>query len=44
MPSDTLGHWLDRAPEARFLVTTREVLGLPGEQIAGVAAAGSRRR
>jgi predicted ATPase/class 3 adenylate cyclase/Flp pilus assembly protein TadD len=28
----TLGHWLDRAPEARFLVTTREVLGLLGEQ------------
>jgi class 3 adenylate cyclase len=29
---DTLGAWLDRAPAARFLVTTREVLGLPGEQ------------
>lgn len=27
----TLGRWLDRAAEARFLVTTREVLGLPGE-------------
>jgi predicted ATPase/class 3 adenylate cyclase len=27
----TLGRWLDRAGEARFLVTTREVLGLPGE-------------
>lgn len=24
---DTLGLWLDRAPEARFVVTTREVLG-----------------
>src|SRR5205085_3222344 len=29
---DTLGPWLDRAESARFLVTTREVLGLPGEQ------------
>ena len=29
---DTLGRWLDRAPEARFLVTTREVLGLAGEE------------
>jgi predicted ATPase/Tfp pilus assembly protein PilF len=29
---DTLGPWLDRAPSARFLVTTREVLGLAGEQ------------
>lgn len=28
---DTLGRWLDRAPNARFLVTTREVLGLSGE-------------
>lgn len=27
----TLGAWLDRAPQASFLVTTREVLGLPGE-------------
>jgi len=27
----TLGRWLDRAANARFLVTTREVLGLPGE-------------
>jgi hypothetical protein len=27
----TLGHWLDRASEAQFVVTTREVLGLPGE-------------
>lgn len=30
--SDTLGRWLDRAGEARFVVTTREVLGLAGEQ------------
>ncbi|HET7365869.1 MAG TPA: tetratricopeptide repeat protein [Burkholderiales bacterium] len=29
---ETLGRWLDRAASARFLVTTREVLGLPGEQ------------
>lgn len=28
----TLGRWLDRAPEACFLVTTREVLGIAGEQ------------
>ncbi len=27
----TLGAWLDRAPQARFLVTTREVLGIAGE-------------
>jgi predicted ATPase/class 3 adenylate cyclase len=30
---ETLGRWLNRASIARFLVTTREVLGLPGEQI-----------
>ncbi|HEX4235286.1 MAG TPA: tetratricopeptide repeat protein, partial [Caldimonas sp.] len=29
---ETLGHWLDRAIEARFLVTSREVLGLAGEE------------
>ena len=29
--SETLVHWAQRAPEARFLVTTREVLGVPGE-------------
>ncbi len=28
----TLGQWLERAPDARFLVTTREVLGIVGEQ------------
>lgn len=28
---ETLGRWLDAAPEAMFVVTTREVLGLPGE-------------
>lgn len=27
----TLGLWLDRAPEAQFVVTTREVLGITGE-------------
>jgi predicted ATPase/class 3 adenylate cyclase len=29
----TLGRWLDRAEEARFVVTTREVLGLAGEEV-----------
>ncbi|MEO7337445.1 MAG: hypothetical protein ABIV63_12770, partial [Caldimonas sp.] len=29
----TLGHWLSRAREARFLVTTRNVLGLVGESV-----------
>jgi predicted ATPase len=29
----TLGAWLDRAHAARFLVATRESLGLPGEQV-----------
>ena len=33
----TLGRWLSRAPNARFLVTTREVLGLPGEEIVALA-------
>ena len=33
----TLGVWLDRAPEARFIVTSREVLGIAGEQAQGVA-------
>ncbi|MEO0603768.1 MAG: tetratricopeptide repeat protein, partial [Myxococcota bacterium] len=28
---DTVASWLARAPEATFLVTSREVLGLPGE-------------
>ncbi|MFZ2649030.1 MAG: tetratricopeptide repeat protein [Burkholderiaceae bacterium] len=30
---DTLGRWLDRADEARFLVTSREVLDLAGEEV-----------
>ncbi|MEM6925513.1 MAG: tetratricopeptide repeat protein [Myxococcota bacterium] len=29
--AETVGEWLDRATEARFVVTSREVLGLPGE-------------
>jgi predicted ATPase/class 3 adenylate cyclase/Tfp pilus assembly protein PilF len=29
----TLGQWLDRAPLARFIVTTRIVLGLAGETV-----------
>ena len=34
---ETLGRWLNRAGEARFLVTTREVLGLPGEEVLALA-------
>lgn len=33
----TLGRWLDRAPECCFLVTTREVLGIAGEQTLALA-------
>ena len=33
----TLAPWLDRARQAQFLVTTREVLGLAGEQILNLA-------
>ena len=29
---ETLGRWLERAPQARFIVTTREVLGIVGEE------------
>jgi predicted ATPase/predicted negative regulator of RcsB-dependent stress response len=29
---ETLGRWLDRASEAHFVTTTREVLGLSGEE------------
>lgn len=29
----TLGQWLNQAPDARFIVTTRELLGLPGEEV-----------
>ncbi len=31
--AETLGLWLDRAPQATFVVTTRERLGLKGEQV-----------
>jgi len=31
--SESLGVWLNRASAARFVVTTREVLGLAGEQV-----------
>jgi predicted ATPase/class 3 adenylate cyclase len=34
---ETLGRWLNVAPEACFLATTREVLGLPGEQTYALA-------
>jgi predicted ATPase/class 3 adenylate cyclase/Tfp pilus assembly protein PilF len=34
---ETLGRWLNRAIAARFLVTTREVLGLPGEEVIALA-------
>lgn len=34
---ETLGRWLNRASAARFLVTTREVLGLPGEEVIALA-------
>ncbi|HSW07636.1 ATP-binding protein [Aquabacterium sp.] len=29
----TVGYWLDRAQHARFIVTTREVLGIAGEEV-----------
>ena len=34
---DTLGQWLDAAHEARFLVTSREVLNLAGESMVALA-------
>ncbi|HKX44924.1 MAG TPA: tetratricopeptide repeat protein [Burkholderiaceae bacterium] len=34
--SRTLGHWLARADLARFVVTTRELLGLVGETVLGL--------
>ena len=34
---ETLGRWLDRAPMALFLVTTREVLGIVGEEMLALA-------
>lgn len=33
----TLGQWLDRAADARFIVTTRTLLGLPGEETLALA-------
>ncbi len=33
----TLGRWMQHAPDAQFLVTSREVLGLPGEAVFPVA-------
>ncbi len=33
----TLGRWLERAGDARFLVTSREVLGIGGEQVLALA-------
>jgi predicted ATPase/class 3 adenylate cyclase len=34
---ETLGRWLNRADQAVFIVTTRDVLGIGGEQTLGVA-------
>lgn len=33
----TLGSWLERAPDARFIATSREVLGIVGEQTLALA-------
>lgn len=33
---ETLGRWLERAPLAQFVITTREVLGIVGEEILAV--------
>ena len=33
---ETLGRWLEKAPRACFVVTTREVLGIVGEEILAV--------
>ncbi|MBS1176454.1 MAG: hypothetical protein H6R06_866 [Proteobacteria bacterium] len=37
LAGETIGRWLDRAQQARFVVTTREVLGLPGEDALALA-------
>ena len=34
---DTLGRWLERAADAQFLVTSREVLGIGGEEALALA-------
>ena len=39
---ETLGRWLDRAPLAKFLVTTREVLGIVGEETFALAPLGTQ--
>ena len=36
LAEDSLGRWLERAPHAQFIVTTREVLGIVGEEIVAV--------
>jgi predicted ATPase/Tfp pilus assembly protein PilF len=35
--AETLGRWLDRAGEASFVVTSRELLALPGERLLELA-------
>ena len=37
----TLGRWLDGAPRARFVVTTRELLGIAGEEVLDLAPLGT---
>ncbi len=37
LAEDTIGRWLDQAPDVRFIVTTREVLGIGGEQTLALA-------
>jgi predicted ATPase/class 3 adenylate cyclase/tetratricopeptide (TPR) repeat protein len=32
----TVGRWLDRAPKARFLVTSREILGIAGDEVVDI--------
>ena len=34
---ETVGRWLDRAAQAKFIVTTREVLGIVGEETLALA-------
>jgi predicted ATPase/class 3 adenylate cyclase len=36
----TVGRWLERAAAASFLVTTREILGLPGEHVLALQSLG----
>lgn len=36
--ASVVGRWLDRASEATFVVTSREVLGLPGEEVLALEA------